>query len=147
MNFQAVVIHDEPGLRQLIAEFLEAWTRYSFKVETTSFSNRLSGPMRRWLVETDFFIIGLERHYREGRCAEGVDTGKMLLSLGKKVLIVGSECSSDQLNLPFYWDMADSRSLLEAVAEVIDSPLPGNESYRTLELHFMNRSAKPVGHR
>jgi response regulator of citrate/malate metabolism len=145
MRIKVAIIHDEPRIRELLADMLHAWQAYDLQVET-AYGNRQAATMRRWIAETDLFILGLERHYKEGRCTEGVETGHSFLELGKKVLIVGAETHADTLNLPFYWDFMDPRSFLEAAKEVILKPVITQAEYQKLSDYFKERSARPVGH-
>ncbi|MEI7909480.1 MAG: hypothetical protein WCK77_07570 [Verrucomicrobiota bacterium] len=146
MKLLAVLIHDEPDLRDLLAGMLEAWTRYEVTVERVGFGARLPGPMKRWIEEAGLFIVGLERYYAQGRCAEGVDTAEMLFKLGKKVLVVGSECKAKDVGVPFYWDIALEKSFLEAARDVLDAPIPGREEREKFAKFFEKRREKPVGH-
>lgn len=142
----AVLIHDEPSLRALLAEMLRAWTRYKVTVEAVGYAARLPGPMKRWIEEADVFIVGLERFYDEGRCAEGADVAESLLKLGRKVLVVGSESCADRLNVDYYWDIGSEKTFLEAIAGVLKSPVPNSSERVRFMTFFENRRGKPVGH-
>lgn len=142
----AVVIHDDPSLRDFFAEALTGWLRHDVHVETTSYAARLPGPMKRWMDEAELFVLGLERHYPEGRCAEGIDTALMLWKLGKRVLVVGSECCANQVDSPSYWDIESELSFLAAVKRVLEGPGPSLDDRERVASFFERRRQKPVGH-
>lgn len=146
MRLLVVLIHDEPDLREFLGEVLSAWTRHNVTVEKVGYAARLPGPMKRWIDEADLFIVGLERYYTQGRCAEGVDTAEMLFKLGRKVLVVGSECNADRVGVPFYWDIGDHQAFLDAVRRVLDSPIPSHADRERFAGFFEGRRGKPVGH-
>lgn len=146
MKLLIVLIHDEPAIRELLAEMLKAWMRNVVSVEKVGYAARLPGPMKRWIDEADVFVLGLERHYKEGRCAEGVDVAESLFRLGRKVLIVASECNANRLGVPFYWDIASEKPYLETLKAVIDSPVPGLPERERVLSFFGKRRHKPVGH-
>ncbi len=146
MRLFVVVIHDDPPLRDLFAEMLAAWIEREVTVEKVGYAARLAGPMRRWIEAADLFVLGLERHYPQGRCAEGVDTAEKLFQVGKRALVVGSECKARRVDVPFYWDIGADRSFLDAVRRNLDSPLPSPQDRKKLWELFENRRRKPVGH-
>jgi hypothetical protein len=142
----AVLINDEPALGELLAEMLRAWTRHTVIVERIGYAARLPGVMKRWLDEGDVFVLGLERHYGEGRCAEGVDVAEYLLKLGRKVLVVGSECNASRVDVTFYWDLGSKESFLEAFGNVLTSPVPAPRERARFAQFFDKRRTKPVSH-
>ncbi len=115
-------------------------------VEKTGYAARLPGPMRRWIDEADLFILGLERQYDEGRCAEGVDVAESLFKQSRKVLVVGSECSAGIIGVPFYWDLGSEKTFLEAVSDILDLPRPSSTERARFMSSFETRRNKPVGH-
>lgn len=146
MRLFTVLIHDEPDVRDLLEEMLASWTRHEVTVEKVGYSARLPGPMKQWMDDADLFILGLERHYSQGRCAEGADSAEMLWKLGKKVMVVGSECRAKEVDLPFYWDIESDVSFLDAVRCVLDAPVPSEGVRDRFAKFFESRRQKPVGH-
>jgi len=146
LKLLAIIIHDEPPLRNVIADTLEAWTRHEVRVERAGFETRLPGVWQRWLQEADLFVVGLERRYDKGTRAEGVPVAETFWNAGKKVLLVGSECRGDHIQAPFYWDIASGKSILQAVTAVLENPLPDPTDREKFRQHFQARLAAPTGH-
>jgi hypothetical protein len=146
MTILAVVIHDEPLLRAFFVEALAAWVRHGVAVEQIGYAARLPGQMKRWMDDADLFVIGLERHYKEGHCAEGVDVAESLFNFGKRVLVVGSECSAKRVGVHFYWDVALDKSFLDAVGDVLANSIPSTADRKRFAEFFEQRRAKADGH-
>lgn len=125
---------------------LQAWTRNEVTIEQTGFDTRLSGVWQRWLQEADLFVVGLERRYEKGFRAEGVTVAENLWKAGRKVLVVGSECSADQLSSPFYWDIGSEQPLLNAISEVLKRSIPVPSERTHLQKHFENQLKISTGH-
>lgn len=146
MRLSVVVIHDEPSLRELLGEMLEAWTTHQVTVARSGFDIRLPSVWHQWLANCDLFVVGLERRYELGLRAEGVKVAETLFRAGKRVLVVGSEYSANQISLRYYWDMGSKRSFLETIAECLEAPPPTTDELAALVQYFKPRLAIPTGH-
>jgi len=147
MDILAVVIDDDPVTREFVQGLLESWTCHSVRVETSGYRSRFSGVFSRWLEEADIFILGLERSYPEGSCAEGVDVATRLASSGKQVLIVGTGCEPGLEHLTCYWDYSSHRSFLEMFRLLVENKAPAAMDFDLLSRHFELQRIKPVrGH-
>lgn len=146
MIANVVLIHDDESLRRLLADLLRAWRRRRLRVEEADYGIRMPSLWQRWMREADLFVIGLDRQYELGLRAEGVAVAEQLARAGKRVLVVGSECSGGRIALTSYWDIGSSGTLLEAVARSLNGPPPSSDELATLRRHFKSRLQTPTGH-
>ena len=146
MRLSVVVIHDEAPLRELLGDILEAWKRHQVTAARSGFEIRLPSVWQYWLADCDLFVVGLERRYELGLRAEGVKVAETLFRNGKRVLVVGSECSASHVGLHFYWDFESKKDFLGTVAECLEAPPPSIDELAALVQYFKPRLAIPTGH-
>jgi len=146
MTVHAVLIHDQPSLRHLLASLLRGWTKHGVEVEEAGYDVRLPGVWQRWIDEADIFVLGLERRYDLGMRAEGVTVAENLIRSGKRALVVGSEANARHLMSPIYWDIGSEETFLEAVDRCISNRQPNPEDVLPLTGFFEERLAIPTGH-
>lgn len=146
MTTHVVLIHDQPGLRQVLAELLRGWTKHHIDVEEAGYDVRLQGVWQRWMSEADIFVLGLERRYDLGIRAEGVTVAENLIRNGKRVLVVGSEASARHLMSPIYWDIGSEETFLQAVNRCLSARQTNPDDSPSLTAFFEDRLAIPTGH-
>lgn len=146
MNVQIVLIHDQPVLRHLLADFLRGWIKHHVEVEEAGYDVRLAGVWQRWLEEADLFILGLERRYEHGLRAEGVTVAGQVARSGKRALIVGGECSGSDLAREVYWDMGSPSTFLQSVDSCLNCMPPSDRQIEQLHRYFGSRLEIPTGH-
>ena len=146
MTVHAVMIHDQPGLRKLLADLLRGWTKHRIEVEEAGYDVRLPGVWQRWINDADLFVLALERHYELGVRAEGIMVAGNLIRSGKRVLVIGSEASAQHLASPIYWDIGSEETFLQAVDRVLLGRKPNPNDLPPLTAFFEERLAIPTGH-
>lgn len=146
MTVQAVLIHDQPSLRKLLADLLRGWKKHRVEVEDAGYDVRLPGVWQRWMNEADIFVLGLERRYDLGIRAEGVTVADNLISAGKRVLVVGSEASARLLVSPIYWDIGSEETFLQAVDRCLSTRPASPDDLPALTAFFEDRLTIPTGH-
>jgi len=146
VTISVLLINDDRRVNDILAAVLKAWKKHRVQVQTTDFGFRGTGTMKEAIETADICLVGLERQYKWGRCAEGVSVALTLFRLGKKVLLLSGEDHSKQLNLWFYWDFAASYFITDAIVQCLSRPVPSSEDYAPLTTYFRPRLEMPASH-
>lgn len=146
MTIHAVLIHEQPNLRRLLADLLRGYTKHRVEVDEAGYDIRLPGVWQRWIDDADVFILGLERRYEGGIRAEGITVAEELARQGKRVLVVGSEANGALLPTALYWDIGSDCSFLEAVGRILENPVASVDDFLALREFFGERLEVPTGH-
>lgn len=84
---------------------------------------KLSAELSARLRDRDVFILGLLRQYPGGLRAEGIALSELLLSRGKKVLVISPLHIEQLADNPMYWDTASKAPLVSRISHMMDRPL------------------------